>query len=67
MSLLCIRSNKLFAKKKLFSFMLLMTFFPLVFEQGALHFHYALDHANYVASLGYNIVQIFATDLLSPT
>lgn len=42
-----------------------MTLLFLLFEQGVLHFHFALDHANYVASLGYNIVQIFATNLLS--
>lgn len=55
----------MFLKKKLFILGLFMTLLFLLFEQGVLHFHFALDHANYVASLGYNIVQIFATNLLS--
>ena len=56
----------MFLKKTLFTLVLLMTIFYCFSEQGALHFHFALDHANYVASLGYNIVQIFATNLLNP-
>ena len=29
-----------------------MAFFPLLFKQGGLHFHFVLDPANYVASTG---------------
>lgn len=55
-SIMFYKSQNVF-KEKAFSFSALNdTFSPAFFEEGVLYFHFALDHANYVASLGYNIV-----------
>lgn len=44
-------------KEKAFSFSAFNdTSLPAFLKKGVLYFHFALDHANYVASLGYNIV-----------
>lgn len=50
------KSQNVFKEKAFYFRAFHDTLFPAFFEEGVLYFYFALDHANYVASLGYNIV-----------